>query len=74
MKNTIEFTYTRKHTVELNDIAQDIIAQAIYDAFINELSDYIDDDEAEKIPGDTLKDVFYYIVGDMIEDKEFWGD
>ena len=73
-KNTIEFTYTRKHTAELNEIAQDVIAQTIYAAFINELSDYIDDGEAENIPGNTLKDVFYYIVGSMMEDKEFWED
>ena len=74
MENTIEITYTRKHTVELDEHEQDYIAQAIYDAFTRELSDYIDDGDTDNVPGDTLKEIFDRIVENMVEDEEFWED
>ena len=74
MKNAIKITYTKKHTVELNDNEQSYIAQAIYDAFVRELSDYIDDGEPDNIPSDTLKEIFSRITENMVDDEEFWED
>ena len=70
MKETIEVTYTKTATV--TEYQQDCIAQCIYDAFIDELSDDILDIDA--IPGDTLKEIFVKITQNMLEDDEFWGD
>lgn len=74
MKDTIEFTYIKEHTVELNDNAQNYIAEAIYDAFTRELCDYVDDGDADHLPSDTLKEIFIHITKDMVKDEEFWED
>lgn len=74
MKNTLVVTYTKKHSVSLEESSQDCIAQAIYDAFINELGDYIDDGDVDTVPGDVLKRIFANISESMVNDDEFWGD
>lgn len=70
MKEIIEVTYTK--TATLSEQSQDYIAQAIYEAFTDELADYISDVDA--IPKDALKGIFAQITKDMLEDDEFWGD
>ncbi len=70
MKEPIEITYTK--TTTLNEWPQDCIAQAIYDAFIDELADHIGD--ADAIPESTLREIFATITKNMLDDDEFWGD
>ena len=74
MRNTLEVTYTKKHSISLEDSAQDCIAQAIYEAFVRELNDYVDDGDVDTVPGDVLKRIFVYISESMINDGEFWGN
>lgn len=74
MENTLVITYTKKHSISLKESSQSYIAQAIYDAFILQLSDYIDDGNVDIVPGDVLKKIFTNITKSMINDNEFWGD
>ena len=74
MKNTFVVTYTKKHSISLEESSQGYIAQAIYDVFTRELGDYIDDGDIETVPGDVLKKIFTNITESMVNDDEFWGD
>lgn len=74
MEHTLEVTYTKKHTIALEESSQNYIAVAIYDAFTRELSDYIDDGNVDTIPGEALKRIFTNISENMINNDEFWGD
>ena len=74
MKNTLVVTYTKKHSISLEETSQSDIAQAIYNAFINELGDYVDDCDVDTVPGDALKRIFTNISESMVNDDEFWGD
>lgn len=66
-------TYIKEYTIALDSTTQEFIAQAIYQAFYRELSDYLDDGDPDNIPSDTLKEIFSRITENMIEDEEFWG-
>ena len=70
MKEPIEVTYTK--TATLSEQSQDYIAQGIYEAFSDELADYISDVDA--IPGSTLREIFATITKNILNDDEFWGD
>ena len=74
MEHTLEVTYTKKHTITLEESSRNYITQAIYDTFTRELSDYIDNGDVDTVPGDTLKKIFNCIATDMLTDDEFWGD
>lgn len=74
MKNTLVVTYTKKHSISLEESSQSYIAQAIYNVFTGELHDYVDDGDIETVPGDVLKKIFTNITESMVNDDEFWGD
>lgn len=74
MKSNIEAYYTRQHTIYLNEYAQASISQAIYNAFIEDMCDYVDGGDTDHVPGNVLKQIFTKIVEDMKTDEEFWED
>lgn len=71
MKEPIEITYTK--TIELDEYSQNYLEQDIYEAFTSKLNDYLDDDNVDTVPGNTLRKIFATITKNMLDDDEFWG-
>ena len=73
MKNILEVTYTKEHTITLDEQEHCTITQAIYNTFIDVLDEFIHDG-IDNVPGYILKKIFTNIAEDMANDNEFWGD
>ena len=63
-------TYQKKIDLELDERALGLIADNIYDCFVNSLDDY-SDEPIDEIPGNILAKIFKHITDYMTQDMEW---